>query len=622
MKVSDYLAAKLSEHGFSSVYLVTGGGAMHLNDAFARHPKLDVHCFHHEQAAAIAAEGYARTILKPCVLNVTTGPGALNALVGVYGAYVDSVPMFVVSGQVKVETLAATYPGIPLRQLGDQEVDIVSMVRPIVKYVRTINKVSDVFDIVNRALFLMSSGRPGPVWLDIPIDIQAARLPDEQIDDEIKSSVHLATITDDLLSDSGCTPNTILELKQAKLNREPPIDLFKLAIEKLKQSKRPVILVGTGISGAARTYLNQLMNLVDIPIVHGWNALDLVPSDHKNFAGRPGTVGDRAGNYAVQSADFLMILGCRLNIRQISYGWNSFAKHAYKVMVDIDQAELDKPTLDIDLKIQTDVNHFLEYALKSKLFATPQDAHQKYRDWCVEMVQKYPVVNCALEDTTPLNPYNFLQGLSKLLPAKATVIAGNGAACVMTFQAFETKLGQRIFTNSGCASMGYELPASIGAALALNSKSPIICIAGDGSIMMNLQELQTIAGKNLPVKIIILNNDGYLSIKMTQQAYFSDNKFGTNETNGLTLPKFKKVALGFEIPYKSIESLSQLDDEFIEQLCNNLEPMIIEVIVNPEQGFEPKLASRINADGTMSSPELDDMAPFLSKNEIDKNRFV
>ncbi len=622
MKVSDYLAAKLSEHGFSSVYLVTGGGAMHLNDAFARHPELDVHCFHHEQAAAIAAEGYARTILKPCVLNVTTGPGALNALVGVYGAYVDSIPMFVVSGQVKVETLAATYSEVPLRQLGDQEVDIVSMVRPIVKYVRTINKVSDVFDIVNRALFLMSSGRPGPVWLDIPIDIQAARLPNEKIDDEIKSSANHATITDDLLRDSGSTPNTVLELNRAKLNREPPTDLFKLAIERLKQSKRPVILVGTGVSGVGRTYLNQLMSLVDIPIVHGWNALDLVPSDHKNFAGRPGTVGDRAGNYAVQGADFLIILGCRLNIRQISYGWKSFAKHAYKVMVDIDQAELDKPTLDIDLKIQTDVNHFLKYALKSKLFATPLDVHQKYRDWCVEMVQKYPVVNCALDDTTPLNPYNFLQSLSKLLPAKATVIAGNGAACVMTFQAFETQLGQRIFTNSGCASMGYELPASIGAALSLNSQSPIICIAGDGSIMMNLQELQTIAGKKLPVKIIILNNDGYLSIKMTQQAYFSDNKFGTNATNGLTLPKFKKIAMGFEIPYKSIESLSQLNDEFIEQLCNNLEPMIIEVFVDPEQGFEPKLASRFNADGTMSSPELDDMAPFLLKSEIDKNRFV
>lgn len=622
MKVSDYLAAKLSAHGFSSVYLVTGGGAMHLNDAFARHPELDVHCFHHEQAAAIAAEGYARTILKPCVLNVTTGPGALNALVGVYGAYVDSIPMFVVSGQVKVETLAATYSEVPLRQLGDQEVDIVSMVRPIVKYVRTINKVSDVFDIVNRALFLMSSGRPGPVWLDIPIDIQAARLPNEKIDDEIKSSANHATITDDLLRDSGSTPNTVLELNRAKLNREPPTDLFKLAIERLKQSKRPVILVGTGVSGVGRTYLNQLMSLVDIPIVHGWNALDLVPSDHKNFAGRPGTVGDRAGNYAVQGADFLIILGCRLNIRQISYGWKSFAKHAYKVMVDIDQAELDKPTLDIDLKIQTDVNHFLKYALKSKLFATPLDVHQKYRDWCVEMVQKYPVVNCALDDTTPLNPYNFLQSLSKLLPAKATVIAGNGAACVMTFQAFETQLGQRIFTNSGCASMGYELPASIGAALSLNSQSPIICIAGDGSIMMNLQELQTIAGKKLPVKIIILNNDGYLSIKMTQQAYFSDNKFGTNATNGLTLPKFKKIAMGFEIPYKSIESLSQLNDEFIEQLCNNLEPMIIEVFVDPEQGFEPKLASRFNADGTMSSPELDDMAPFLLKSEIDKNRFV
>ncbi|PRY98660.1 acetolactate synthase-1/2/3 large subunit [Jezberella montanilacus] len=619
MKVSDYLAAKLSHHGLSSVYLVTGGGAMHLNDAFARHPQLEVHCFHHEQAAAIAAEGYARAIQKPCILNVTTGPGALNALVGVYGAYVDSVPMFVASGQVKVETLAATYPQVPLRQLGDQEVDITSMIRPIVKYVRAVNTSADVFDAIDRAIFLMTFGRPGPVWLDIPIDIQAARLPDSQIAARKEYSLDFDAVIDDLLRDEGCTPNTILELQQAKARFDEPQDQFRQAIEKLSEAKRPLIFVGTGVMSSARAEFSRLINRVDLPVVPGWNAMDLIPSDHKNFAGRPGTVGDRAGNFAVQNADFILILGCRLNIRQISYGWRNFAKNAFKVMVDIDQAELDKPTLTIDLKIKTDVKHFLDYALKTIPDKSPE-LHREYRDWCRTKVQRYPVVKDTVHSNGPLNPYIFLYALSRGLSSDATVVAGNGAACVMTFQAFETKNGQRIFTNSGCASMGYELPAAIGAALALKRERAVICIAGDGSIMMNLQELQTLVGKQLPVKIFLLNNDGYLSIKMTQQAYFSDNKFGTDASNGLSLPSFRNVAIGFGLAYQSINNIIELEDFLKSDEFNSLKPMLIEVFVDPAQAFEPKLASRINADGTMSSPELDDMAPFLSETELSQNR--
>eukprot|EP01037_Dinobryon_pediforme_P002303 gene2303-2342_t len=592
---------------------------MHLNDAFARHPQLEVHCFHHEQAAAIAAEGYARAIQKPCILNVTTGPGALNALVGVYGAYVDSVPMFVASGQVKVETLAATYPQVPLRQLGDQEVDITSMIRPIVKYVRAVNTSADVFDAIDRAIFLMTFGRPGPVWLDIPIDIQAARLPDSQIAARKEYSLDFDAVIDDLLRDEGCTPNTILELQQAKARFDEPQDQFRQAIEKLSEAKRPLIFVGTGVMSSARAEFSRLINRVDLPVVPGWNAMDLIPSDHKNFAGRPGTVGDRAGNFAVQNADFILILGCRLNIRQISYGWRNFAKNAFKVMVDIDQAELDKPTLTIDLKIKTDVKHFLDYALKTIPDKSPE-LHREYRDWCRTKVQRYPVVKDTVHSNGPLNPYIFLYALSRGLSSDATVVAGNGAACVMTFQAFETKNGQRIFTNSGCASMGYELPAAIGAALALKRERAVICIAGDGSIMMNLQELQTLVGKQLPVKIFLLNNDGYLSIKMTQQAYFSDNKFGTDASNGLSLPSFRNVAIGFGLAYQSINNIIELEDFLKSDEFNSLKPMLIEVFVDPAQAFEPKLASRINADGTMSSPELDDMAPFLSETELSQNR--
>ena len=592
---------------------------MHLNDAFARHPHLEVHCFHHEQAAAIAAEGYARTIQTPCVLNVTTGPGALNALVGVFGAYVDSIPMFVASGQVKVETLASTYPKVPMRQLGDQEVDITSMVRPIVKYVKAITKTSNLFDVIDRAIFLMTFERPGPVWLDIPIDIQSAQLSDSQIKDHLEHRLDFDAVIDDLLSDEGCTPNTVLELQQARAGRYESEDQFKRVIEKLAGAKRPVILVGTGVMRSARTEFSRLISMIDIPVVPGWNAMDLIPSGHKNFAGRPGTVGDRAGNFAVQNADFILILGCRLNIRQISYGWRNFAKNAYKVMVDIDQAELDKPTLTIDLKIKMDVNQFLDYALTA-LPEKSLETHREYRDWCRTAAQRYPVVQGVIDHDAPLNPYLFLQVLSKGLPSDATVVAGNGAACVMTFQAFETKDGQRIFTNSGCASMGYELPAAIGAALALKRERTVICIAGDGSIMMNLQELQTVFGKQLPVKIFILNNDGYLSIKMTQQAYFSDNKFGTDATNGLSLPSFRNIAIGFGLAYQPIHKITDLDELLRSDEFNSLKPMVIEVFVDPAQAFEPKLASRINADGTMSSPELDDMAPFLSESELSQHR--
>jgi acetolactate synthase-1/2/3 large subunit len=617
MRVSDYIANRLADAGFADVFLVTGGGAMHLNDAFGRHPKIKVTCFHHEQAAAIAAEGYARIKQKPCALNVTTGPGGINALVGVYGAYVDSVPMFVVSGQVKLETIAASFPNIPMRQLGDQEVDIVSMVKPVVKYVKAVKSASEVKQAMDRALFLMTNGRPGPVWLDVPIDIQGAILPAELLDGEAKGLLSKA----ELLADEGCMPNTALEL--AELNQSQSIEiLFEEALRRLKLAKRPVIVVGTGVSSPlARKLFLSLINELDISVVPGWNAMDSIPSKHKNFAGRPGTVGDRAGNFSVQNADYILVLGCRLNIRQVSYNWKSFGKNAFKVMVDVDSAELNKPTLSIDLKIQSLVENFLEFIL-SKATTLRNPSHANYRDWCVDKVSKYPVVQESYKQEGKLNPYYFLEELSKILPDDATVIAGNGSACVMTFQAFHVKHGQRIFTNSGCASMGYDLPAAIGASIASLGAKNIICIAGDGSIMMNLQELQTVQSLGLPIKIILLNNGGYLSIKLTQQAYFPDNVFGTGSDNGVSMPNFQNITKAFGLGYSRVQCIDELQSEEVRDQLNNKSPVLIEVFVDTEQGFLPKLASRKNEDGSMTSPELEDMAPFLSRDELQKNMLI
>jgi acetolactate synthase-1/2/3 large subunit len=584
-RVADYIAARLSFAGIKEVFLVTGGGAMHLNDAFARNKNLNIVCFHHEQAAAIAAEGYSRVSSSSCALNVTTGPGAVNALTGVYGAYVDSIPMFVVSGQVKRETIATNFPEISLRQLGDQEVDICNMVRPIVKYVTLVQSATEIERALDTALYLMTSGRPGPVWLDVPIDVQAAPAPHWNFE-RMEFFRGGGFNNQPSIKDPGVTPNTLLELSARKI----PGDIQK-----------------------------EFIDSVDIPVVPGWNALDLIPNDHKNYVGRAGTVGDRSGNFAVQRADLVLVIACRLNIRQISYNSKSFAKNAYKIMVDVDQAELSKPTLTIDRKVLATAEQIIEYLHANWHRIGHHEQHLKFRDWCKANLRRYPVVDDKKRNSSKLNPYVFLEFLSKACPPNSVVVAGNGSACVIGFQVFDVKDGQRIFTNSGCASMGYDLPAAIGASIAkTNGEQPVICLAGDGSIMMNLQELQTLSSLNLNVKIFIINNNGYLSIRQTQSAYFPDNIFGTSPDDGLKLPDFESIARAFKISYSRVNSLSSGEISAVQNAIGSFGPQIVEVCVDPDQGFEPKLSSRKNPDGTMTSPELEDMAPFLPREELEE----
>jgi len=468
---------------------------------------------------------------------------------------------------------------------------------------------------MDKAIYFLTNGRPVPVWVDVPIDVQGSLIDPNKLkgfDGDIKK----------LLNDPLVSGNTKLELStKSNLNDKA----FHIIFERLKKSSRPVMLAGTGVSISKmnKKFLNLIKKL-KIPIVTGWNAHDLMSNDNKYYAGRPGTVGDRPGNFTVQNSDLLIILGCRLNIRQISYNWKEFAPKAFKIMVDIDQAELDKPTLKIDHKIKADLKTFIPLFIQKikDLNYTCTKEHKKYLMWCKERVIEYPVVlpEYINKKNKKINPYVFIDELFKFLDKNDVVITGNGSACVMTFQAAKIKQGQRLYTNSGSASMGYDLPASIGAAIAMKGKR-IICLAGDGSLMMNLQELQTMQGYNLPIKVFILNNDGYVSIKQTQEAYFSDNVSGVGPKNGVTLPNFTKLGRALGISSIKITKLSDLSSTNFLKMLNNNKSGIFEIVIDPNQGFSPKLTSRKLDDGTMVSPSLDDMSPFLGKDELAKNIF-
>jgi acetolactate synthase-1/2/3 large subunit len=598
MRVADYIARRTVELGVKHVFLVTGGGAMHLNDAFGRCADLRYVCCHHEQAAAMAAEAYARISGKLAVVNVTTGPGGINALNGVFGAWVDSIPMVIVSGQVRRET-ALFANGLlgKLRQLGDQEADIVGMVRGITKYAVTIDDPRSIRYHLERAFHLAKHGRPGPCWIDVPVDVQGADIrPDELVaydpaEDEIDWE------TPDLAA--AC----------------------ELVLSKLRRAERPLIYAGSGVrlSGCYDEFL-ALIEQLGIPVVTAWNSNDLLWNEHPLFVGRPGTVGDRPGNFAVQNSDCLLLLGTRLNIRQVGYNWKCFARGACKIAVDIDAEEMRKHTCKIDLPIHADLRDFIPL-LRSKAKTDPPQASQSWLHWLQERQRNYPVVLPEYwEIADKVNPYCFMQALFKELKEHEVIATGDGTACVAAFQAAYIRRGQRLFHNSGCASMGYDLPAAIGCALARPGQR-IVCIAGDGSLMMNLQELQTIVGNRLPIKIFILNNRGYHSIRQTQQGFFPDNVVGCGIESGLTFPEFEKLSHAFGIPYDRCSNHGDLESGVRRTLAST-GPAICEVLLDLKQGFAPRSSSRRLANGEIVSTPLEDMAPFLSREELRENMLV
>lgn len=605
MKAAQYIAQFLADHGVTDVFTVTGGGAMHLNDALGHHKSLRCIYNHHEQACAMAAEGYARLTGKVAAVCVTSGPGGTNAITGVLGGWQDSIPMFVISGQVKRETTTwATQ--VPLRQLGDQEFQITDCVRHMTKYAHMVTDAKEIRYHLEKAWYLCNHGRKGPVWLDIPLDVQAEDVEERELYG---------------FEPSQETAESMCGQKSLELCENPPYDssLTEEILEKLQTARRPVILAGTGVrlSGAYDTFL-EAVQVLQVPVVTAWNAHDLLWDEHPLYCGRPGSVGTRGGNFIVQNSDVLLVLGCRMNIRQISYNYKEFAKNAYKIVVDIDEAELHKPTVDIDRKVHADVADVLRDIVRRRQGAGD---HSEWLQWCKNIHAKYPAVLPAYyQKESPVNPYVFIHELSVLLPEGERVICGNGSACVVTFQAMQMKQGQRMFTNSGCAAMGYGFPAAIGCAVAERGKR-VICLDGDGSFQMNIQELQTVVYNKLNVKIFILNNNGYHSIRQTQTNLFEPPLVGVCDGNGLSFPSMEKMAYAYGVPYEKIDAVADILGK-VQKVLETDGSVLCEVILDPEQNFEPKLSSRKLPDGTIVSPEIDDMYPFLSREEYQGNKLT
>ncbi|WP_309602676.1 thiamine pyrophosphate-binding protein [Sphingomonas sp.] len=602
IRLSDYVAARLVDHGITEVFMLTGGGAMHLNDALGRAPGLRYICCHHEQALAMAAESYTRLSGRLAALNVTTGPGGINALNGVHGAYTDSIAMIVLSGQVKRETLRANAP-VKLRQLGDQEADIVAMVTPITKFAALVSDPADIRFLLEKALWLAVSGRPGPVWLDIPIDVQSAMIdPDELrcFDPAVDGHDH------GIASEMGTLYGDDLRAAAREV----------LAL--LARAKRPVLMPGTGVRIAqAHDLFLRVADKLGIAITPAWNAQDVVPDDHPLYVGRPGTVGDRAGNFAVQKSDLLLVLGCRLNVRQISYNFAAFAPDAVKVMVDVDAAELNKPTLSIDLPIHADLADFLAIMLDEMDGYQPAPAHSVYLAWGQERRHQYPALLPEYWDTKGVvNPYCFVDALFDALAEDEVVVMADATAAVCTVQTAKLKRGQRLFSNSGAASMGYDLPATIGAWHAMPpGSSRIICLAGDGSIMQNIQEFQTIVGQRIPAKIFLYNNSGYHSIRQSQQAYFDGFSVGCGPDSGITFPEFEKIAAAFGLSYTRVTDHDDMARAIAETL-NAPGAALCEIMVDKQQNFAPKVSSRRLEDGSMVTAPMEDLAPFLPRDEL------
>lgn len=600
IKVSEYIADFFVSHGVTDVFMLTGGGAMHLDDAIGHKEGITCTYDHHEQACAIAAEGYARLTGKIAPVVVTSGPGGTNAITGVIGAWQDSIPMFVVSGQVKRETTTWS-TDVPLRQLGDQEFQIVDSVRNMTKYAVMVTEKDEIRYHLEKAWYMCLAGRKGPVWLDIPLDIQAAIVE-----------------TDDL---KGYEPDG---------SEDPVYDtkLTEAIVGKIMSAKRPVILAGTGINVAgARGEFLECAEALGIPVLTAWNAHDVMPTDHPLFCGKPGTVGLRGGNFIAQTCDLMLVLGCRMNIRIISYNKLAFAKDAYKIIVDIDENELKKPTVKADMPVCANVLDVMKNITQYVRDIASYDPNA-FAGWLArakDVNDRYPAVLDRYRHTEKLNPYVFLEAMYDKLREGDVTVTGNGGACVMGFQASAIKKDQRLFTNSGCAAMGYGFPAAIGAAIArrrfksADGSDRVICLDGDGSFMMNIQELQTVVYNRLNIKIVILNNNGYHSIRQTQQNLFSDRPLiGVGDGNGLSFPDFEKIAYAFSVNYIRIDSEEKLGD--LDRAFDSEGPMIIEAVVDDTQNFEPKLSSKVHEDGTITSAANDDMFPFLPKEEYESVR--
>jgi acetolactate synthase-1/2/3 large subunit len=570
MKVSEYIAQFLSSKGVDTIFTIPGGGCIFLNDAFARQEGITPIVNHHEQACALAAEGYARLKGKLGACLVTSGPGGTNAITGTLCSYQDSVPVMVISGNVNKD-LTTNYTGLKLRQLGDQEFNIVKVVESFTKYAIQVNDPLSIRYHLEKAYHLALDGRPGPVWLDIPLDVQPVDINPEELNG------YFPEIIDNTIDTS----------------------IIDLITNKLNTAQKPLIIAGHGVRLSKSTnLLDSILETHQIPVITSFNGNDSVSNEYEYYCGRFGTHANISANKLVQEADFVLTLGSRLYVRQIGYNFTSFAKNAYKVYVDIEEEELNKPTLFPDLKVVSDVKSFLNQ-IQDKINLSNINP---WREYCKQVVKDSPTTLPRHFNQSPLSIYEVVESLNPYMDSNLPVVTSDGSANIVGMQVLKLKKHQRLFSNKSTAPMGYGLPASIGACFA-NNLNPIICLEGDGSLHMNIHELQVVSQNQLPIKIFVFNNDGYLSIKITQKT-FCNNLFSlSNSTSGLTLPDYEQIAKAYKLSYRKITSSEELKIELKECFSNN-NPELIEIFVNPMELHEPKVMAQIDENGQFIPGEL------------------
>jgi len=594
IKLSEYIFSFIADVGVREVFAVSGGGAMHLVDAVASEDRLRYIATHHEQAAAMAAEGYARITGRPGVALVTSGPGGTNATTGVCGAWIDSIPTIFISGQVTSDTLIAE---TGLRQFGIQESNIIELVKPITKYAVTVTDPLTIKYHLQKAYHLAMTGRPGPVWLDIPLDVQGRMINLDELSDY--------------------TPDT----PNATENRDMLLRQVEQCITMLQKAERPVLITGYGIRLAkAEHEIISLIEKLGIPVISSWTSSDLIPTDHEQYIGRSGIMGDRAGNFTVQNADLLLILGSRMSIPQVGYNFKTFARGAKRIVVDIDQKELDKPSIKPDLPILADVRDFIRELIHCLPKSNPLACHT-WLTRCLEWKAKYPIVLPEYRNNPDgVNSFYFVDQLAQKLGNDAVVVTDMGTSFTCTMQTFQTKAGQRLFTSSGHASMGFGLPGAIGACFG-HDRRQTICISGDGGLQMNIQELQTMVTYKLPIILFVLNNKGYLTIKLMQQNHFG-RYVGSDPGSGVICPDIIKVATAYGITSLRINNHRELDEQLDSVLSQNDGPFICEIMMPEDQPLIPRISSLKKPDGTIIAKPLEDLYPFLDREEFAANMIV
>lgn len=604
-KVADYMADYIAEWGIRQVFTVTGGGAMHMNDAFGHHSRLHCTYQHHEQACAMAAEAYARLDNEMAAVCVTTGPGATNAVTGILGAWMDSIPMLVFSGQARYATTVRS-TGLKLRSMGVQECDIVPVVTPLTKYAAMVTSPQEIRYHLEKALYLAVHGRPGPVWLDIPLDVQGAFVETG----ELKAY------------DPSENPEEV-----------PPVitqETVNQILDRIVKSSRPVLFPGNGVrlAGASEEF-RELVQVLGVPVVTGMSSIDAIESDHELYVGRNGGTGNRAGNFALQNSDVLLSIGSRQGFFQTGFQYESWARAAYTILNDIDENELKKPSLHVSLPVVGDAKELIQKLLdEAKRWGAsaqhPLFDGEEWKQQCRTWKEKYPVVTQEHYRTIEegrTNIYAFYEELSKAMKEDDLLVVSVGTSRVAGSQAFQVRRGQRFITNANTASMGFCLPAATGVCIA-SGNQPVVCVTGEGSLQMNIQELQTIYQNRLPVKLFVINNQGYHSIRQTQQSYFQEPLVGVGADSGdLSFPDLSRLGPAYGFPYLCCHASEQLGDT-IRQALETQGAVICEIFVTKYQRTEPKLASRKLEDGRMVSASLEDMYPFLPREEMKENMYI